>query len=270
MLEIIKGVFNRNSEFLQGDDTMIEKARKLMVQMVNALTVKQETGGPLASLYLLGNPDHYTNFSFKAFFWNSYVNEVKSSWAEENDTANQQPTKVIIGKVKGNMVAISPILDYTLRPKQYEDMTLYDWIRVAEKYKIPKKKIPKDKKKMKADDLDLGSTASFSDNDKENDNMEIDSNENEDVNMLDLTQKTLVDEQEEDDGYSTDSTLIANDDGDSDYEEEEISSDSESDSEEDDEIHKSSHIQKKLYPQFLPDHPHHDTHSVKAIMMIIV
>ncbi|KAA1479532.1 hypothetical protein DENSPDRAFT_743871, partial [Dentipellis sp. KUC8613] len=104
-----------------------------MVKIVNALTVKQETGGPLASLYLLGNPDHYTNFSFKAFFWNSYVNEVKSSWNEENNTANQQPTKVIVGKVKGNVVAISPILDYTLCPRQYEDMTLYDWIRMAEK-----------------------------------------------------------------------------------------------------------------------------------------
>ncbi|KAA1478882.1 hypothetical protein DENSPDRAFT_788514 [Dentipellis sp. KUC8613] len=202
MFEIIKGVFNRNSEFLEGDDTMIEKARKLMVQIVNALTVKQEIGGPLASLYLLGNPDHYTNFSFKAFFWNSYVNEVKR-----------------------NMVAISPILDYTLRPKQYEDMPLYDWIRMAEKYKIPKKRASKGRKKMKAEDLDFGPEASFTDNNKENDKMVIDSNEDEDVNMLDLTQKTL-DEDNED-------------------------------------LPNSKIMQKKEHPQFLPDHPHHDTHSVR-------
>ncbi|KAA1479658.1 hypothetical protein DENSPDRAFT_749816, partial [Dentipellis sp. KUC8613] len=171
-----------------------------MVQIVNALTVKQEIGGPLASLYLLGNPDHYTNFSFKAFFWNSYV--------------------------KGNMVAISPILDYTLRPKQYEDMSLYDWIRMAEKYKIPKKRASKGRKKMKAEDLDFGSEASFTDDDKENDEMNIDSNEDED---------------------------------------EDLSSDSESDTEDEDneDLPNSNHIQKKVLPQFLPDHPHHDTHSVR-------
>ncbi|KAA1479142.1 hypothetical protein DENSPDRAFT_788877 [Dentipellis sp. KUC8613] len=207
MFEIIKGVFNRNSEFLEGDHSMIEKARKLMVQMVNALTVKQETGGPLASLYLLGNPDHYTNFSFKVFFWNSYVNEV------------------IIGKVKGNMVAISPILDYTLRPKKYEDMTLYDWIRTAEKYKIPKKRTSTCSRRMKAEDLDLRSEASFGDRDKENDKMEIDPHEDED---------------------------------------EDLSSDSDSDSEDDDDNSKANQMQKRrIHPQFLQDHPHHDTHSVR-------
>ncbi|KAA1470360.1 hypothetical protein DENSPDRAFT_763011, partial [Dentipellis sp. KUC8613] len=114
MFEVIKGVFSRNQEYLDGDATMIEKARKLMVQIVNALTVKLEIGGPLASLYLLGHPDHFTNYSFKTFFWVSFVNEART---------------------------ISPIEDYTFRPQQYEDMSLYDWIRRATKYKIPKARI---------------------------------------------------------------------------------------------------------------------------------
>ncbi|KAA1480015.1 hypothetical protein DENSPDRAFT_862104 [Dentipellis sp. KUC8613] len=126
MFEVIKGVFNRNSEYLEGDDTMIQKARKLMVQIVNALTVKQEVGGPLASLYLLGNPDHYTNFLFKPFFWKSYVNEVRTAWQMLDTELNLDPmedqAKVIIGKVKGSVVAISPILDYTLRPVEHKDM----------------------------------------------------------------------------------------------------------------------------------------------------
>ncbi|KIL57981.1 hypothetical protein M378DRAFT_15852 [Amanita muscaria Koide BX008] len=32
--------------------------------MINALTAKMEMGSPMASLYWLGNPDHYTGHQF--------------------------------------------------------------------------------------------------------------------------------------------------------------------------------------------------------------
>ncbi|EAU86573.2 hypothetical protein CC1G_07769 [Coprinopsis cinerea okayama7 len=40
-----------------------------------------EIGSPMASLYLLGNPDHYTSHTFTPFFWKKYVTKVKADWA---------------------------------------------------------------------------------------------------------------------------------------------------------------------------------------------
>ena len=31
------------------------------------------TGGPMASLYLLGNPDHYASHKFVTVYWKNYV-----------------------------------------------------------------------------------------------------------------------------------------------------------------------------------------------------
>ncbi|KAJ7850579.1 hypothetical protein B0H13DRAFT_1905598 [Mycena leptocephala] len=52
-------VFERNRETLdngsQGEDT----AKTLMRQMINSMSTKMEIGSPMASMYILGNPDHY-------------------------------------------------------------------------------------------------------------------------------------------------------------------------------------------------------------------
>jgi len=77
MFEVVRTVFNRNSEFLSGDSSRHEKARKVMIQLVNSLTVQAEIGAPMASLYLLGHDDHYTSHTFKSFFWKPYVNEAR-------------------------------------------------------------------------------------------------------------------------------------------------------------------------------------------------
>lgn len=80
MLEVIRRVFDKSTEFLGSDMSQEDKARKLMVRIVNALTVKQEIGAPMAALYLLGNSDHYTNFQYQVFYWQEDVAEVKRSW----------------------------------------------------------------------------------------------------------------------------------------------------------------------------------------------
>lgn len=41
--------------------TLKEKARALMTKIVNPLTASSEMGGPMAAMYLLGHPDHYTS-----------------------------------------------------------------------------------------------------------------------------------------------------------------------------------------------------------------
>src|ERR1700723_3287519 len=47
-----------------------------MTKIVNSLSAKMEIGSPMACMYLLGNPDHYTNKKFALFFWQGYLQEV--------------------------------------------------------------------------------------------------------------------------------------------------------------------------------------------------
>ncbi|KAJ7197491.1 hypothetical protein C8J57DRAFT_1014907, partial [Mycena rebaudengoi] len=70
---------------LGGSSAAKNNARVLVMQMVNSLSAKLQIGSPMASLYLLGNKDHYTNLKFKVFWWKSYVQEVNKSWKTEVD-----------------------------------------------------------------------------------------------------------------------------------------------------------------------------------------
>jgi len=80
IFDTIKSVFDKNSEMLGGTQKRKNKARSLLTRIVNTLTAKLEIGGPMASLYLLGNPDHYTNQNVVVFYWKSYVTEVVKVW----------------------------------------------------------------------------------------------------------------------------------------------------------------------------------------------
>lgn len=51
-------------------------------------------GGPMGFLYLLDNPDHYTNQNFVLFYWKSYITGIKS-WKQNSDV---HPDKVILLK----------------------------------------------------------------------------------------------------------------------------------------------------------------------------
>src|SRR5258708_18578695 len=75
IFDTIRSVFDKSSEMLGGTQKRKDKARSLLTKIVNAFTAKLEIGGPMASLYLLGNPDHYTNQNFIVFYWKSYVTE---------------------------------------------------------------------------------------------------------------------------------------------------------------------------------------------------
>lgn len=112
MFEIMKTVCDRNAESVFDVGDGIQKARKLMVQLVNALQVKMEIGGPMASLYLLGHDDHYTNFQFKTFYWKAWTNHVRQVWGQEYDEHYEE--KVRVDKVKGTLVGTSVMLDYKL------------------------------------------------------------------------------------------------------------------------------------------------------------
>jgi hypothetical protein len=145
IFDTIRSVFDKNSELIGGDHKRQETARRMLTQVVNALTAKIEVGGPMASLYLLKNPDHYTSHSFRSFYWKSYVRDVWSAWSvsprdEQSDEILLLPENVIIDKQDDEYIGISTIDDYKYRPSQYEDTSLYNWIRLAKKTKIPKTK----------------------------------------------------------------------------------------------------------------------------------
>ncbi|TFK77851.1 hypothetical protein K466DRAFT_454002, partial [Polyporus arcularius HHB13444] len=53
-----------------------EKTRSLMTKIVNSLTASSEIGGPMAAMYLLRHPDHYTSHNFRPCYWRGYVYEI--------------------------------------------------------------------------------------------------------------------------------------------------------------------------------------------------
>ncbi|KAF8577118.1 hypothetical protein K439DRAFT_1365437 [Ramaria rubella] len=110
-----------------------------------------EIGAPMASAYLLEQPDHYTSHKFKPFYWMPFVREAWSSWPIQINSHKPesvlpiQKDQVVLGVVKGNYAAFSAVSDYTLRPELYEDITVYDWMRQAHKEKGQVKLPPPDK-----------------------------------------------------------------------------------------------------------------------------
>ena len=120
-----------------GNAARKEKARVLITQIVNSLTAKMEIGGPMASLYLLGNPDHYTDHDFVVFYWKSYVTEVLRAWKEEKDQDHTE--KIMLNRnADGEYVGVSAVDDYKHRPYQLKDKSLYEWIQGANRTKRSK------------------------------------------------------------------------------------------------------------------------------------
>ena len=96
--------------------------------MVNALTAKLEIGSPMASMYLLGNPDHYTSHTFINFYWRSFVCEAHSVFLTPLEDIEDFPEIVVLYKSKGKFVALSKVHDYIYRPSAFGAVNLYDWI----------------------------------------------------------------------------------------------------------------------------------------------
>jgi Helitron helicase-like domain at N-terminus/PIF1-like helicase len=148
VFDVIKSVFDRNTELLSDKNIKREeKVRKLYTQMVNSLTVKSELGGPMASLYILGNPDHYKSHIPVPFQWRGYVREVLNAWDDNEDikrNVDNCKEKLIIQKEDMSLIGVSKIFDYIYRPSMYERVCLYDWIRFSSKTR--KRKLKKSKK----------------------------------------------------------------------------------------------------------------------------
>ncbi|KAI0337026.1 hypothetical protein BDW22DRAFT_1340633, partial [Trametopsis cervina] len=90
----------------------MKHTRSTITKVVNMLTSQSEIGSPMASMYLLKHSDHYTAHLFRRFYWKGYINE----------------------NIRG-IVGFSPLADYMYRPDKYEDVSLYDWVRLSHKVK---------------------------------------------------------------------------------------------------------------------------------------
>ena len=161
IFDTVRSMFQKNAELIGGDESRKEKARKLMTKIVNSLSGKMEWGSPIGSMYLLGNPDHYTNYMFTPFYWKSFVQEARKPWEtlstpqHDSSTAYPDPTKpievgdgqprekVTIFKRNGRVIGLSPVHDYICRPIEFESTCLYDWISRCQREKKRAKKNPK-------------------------------------------------------------------------------------------------------------------------------
>jgi len=126
IFEAVKSVFDRNSEMLEGSLDRKEKARILLTQIVNNLTSKMEIGGPMASMYLLKNPDHYTNHKFQTFYWPNFVQAARHAWNPNSEECGED--QLVLLKIKGRIIGHTLIQDYVFRPVEYSQRSLYDWI----------------------------------------------------------------------------------------------------------------------------------------------
>ncbi len=63
------------------------------------------------------------------------------AWEDSAKIAEEGTTKVMLG-VAGNsdtsthIIALSPVQDYIWWPTEYEHVSLYDWVRLADKQRI--------------------------------------------------------------------------------------------------------------------------------------
>ncbi|KAJ6545639.1 hypothetical protein B0H19DRAFT_955240, partial [Mycena capillaripes] len=143
MFASVYDVFKKDSEMSGGSTRDKDKARHLMRKMVNSMSAKMEIGSPMASMYLLGNPDHYASHNYVPFAWRQYVQFVRNFWVEsmkqeeeegeEEDRPDEE--RVPIGRMDGRFVPASTVDDYRYRPIEYSNLSLYEWVQCSTKLK---------------------------------------------------------------------------------------------------------------------------------------
>ncbi|KAJ7849017.1 hypothetical protein B0H13DRAFT_1645298 [Mycena leptocephala] len=100
--------------------------------MVNSLTSKLQIGSPMACLYLLENPDHYTNLTFKEF--NAPADPIQMNEADEikDDDADDENDHVVLHRADGKYVGTTSVDDYIHRPSIFENTSLYEFFKMNE------------------------------------------------------------------------------------------------------------------------------------------
>ncbi|KAF8240919.1 hypothetical protein L208DRAFT_1230558, partial [Tricholoma matsutake] len=111
-----------------------------MTKIVNSLSTKMEMENIISCMYLLGNPNHYSNLRFWPFYWQDFVMEVRKPWVQEltkqDSNMKAAPDKVAICQHNGWVVGLSPVHDYIFHVEEMETMCLHDWVLRCECEKL--------------------------------------------------------------------------------------------------------------------------------------
>ena len=67
-LKSIQQVFELNTQLLSSGLDTKDKARSIITKIVNVLIAALKIGGPIATMYFLKHPDHYTNHQFRTCY----------------------------------------------------------------------------------------------------------------------------------------------------------------------------------------------------------
>lgn len=132
---LIKNTEAAESSTQEGDTS--SHARKLILKMVSSLAAKMEIGSPMACMYLLGFPDHYTNITFVAFWWQTFVNETwHADRTLEQSGSQENRDNILLYRTEDGITGLNMSDDYKYRPVQYEAVSVYTWVQCAKRYKI--------------------------------------------------------------------------------------------------------------------------------------
>ncbi|KAM6491249.1 hypothetical protein JOM56_013488 [Amanita muscaria] len=132
IFEAIKTVLQKGVQIIGSSLSRHEKACQLMTKLVNNIGTKMELGSPMISMYLLGNPDHYTSHKFTPFYWTQFVQEAMSAWTVPSEHAPPADllsnNKIVIIKKNNRVIGLSPVYDYMFRSTALNNMDLFTWI----------------------------------------------------------------------------------------------------------------------------------------------
>jgi hypothetical protein len=148
MFDIIRMAVDDKQRYVSEDNDTLLSARKLVTRVVNALTAKTEIGGPMVCCHLLGNPEHYTDRTFKPFFWFSYAKLVAETWNEPCHVSDviqsSESDKVVISSTPAGLVPYRKVHDYTDRRCSMDSMCLVDFLALTNVVPLSRKKHDQD------------------------------------------------------------------------------------------------------------------------------
>ncbi|KAI0341025.1 hypothetical protein BDW22DRAFT_1304745, partial [Trametopsis cervina] len=114
-----------------------------LVKIVNGLTAKSESPGPMTCAHLLGQPDHYTPETFRVFYWWPFTKYVEDTGfcTDEQRAASAGNERVVLSFQKGKIVGRNQIQDYVHRPLAFENHSLYEFLCTTVVKKLTKKNL---------------------------------------------------------------------------------------------------------------------------------
>ncbi|KAJ7435556.1 hypothetical protein FB451DRAFT_1000339, partial [Mycena latifolia] len=144
----VRDVLEKNTVPIGSSAQGTENTRILVMKMVNSLSSKLQIGSPMACLYILNNPDRYTNKLFKVFGWKWYIAEVRRDWPSTKDNSPEDEQVLVMNK-DSKLVGVSIVDDYKYRPTAFENTSLLEYTLMVTRVKRNPKQFAEFKESLK-------------------------------------------------------------------------------------------------------------------------